>query len=103
MNLLYLYIILKIKTMKETEETYVLSHYGEVVGVIIAENEGELLARTAGAVQDNIEADEDGQFSIEKGVLGDFGEGTFIKVMYVNEGELIIDDEFNLTKTVSYK
>ena len=98
----YLCISFKNKVM-EKEETYVLSHYGEVVGVIIAENEGQLLARTAGAVQDNIEADEDGQFSIEKGVLGDFGEGTFIKVMYVNEGELIIDDEFNLTKTVSYK
>lgn len=84
------------------QETYVLEHFGEVVGVIIAENEGQLLARTAGAVQDNIEADEDGKFSIEIGRIGDYGEATFVAVSYAKNDILIYDNHFFLKKTVLY-
>lgn len=83
--------------------TYVLEHYGETVGVIIAENDGQLMARTAGAIDDNVERDEDSQFELHIGRIGDFGEYIDVKVKYVENGQFIEDNEFALKKVVSYE
>lgn len=82
--------------------TYVLEHFGDVVGVIIAENDGQLTARTAAAIDDNIEREKDGQFELHIGRIGDFGEYTDVTVKYVENGQLVTDSEFRLRKTVSY-
>lgn len=82
--------------------TYVLEHYGDVVGVIIAENDGQLMARTAAAVCDNIERDEDGKFQLEIGRIGDFGEYINVKVVYEEDGLPVIDNEFRMIKVVNY-
>ena len=82
--------------------TYVLEHFGDVVGVVIAENDGELMARTATAVCDNIERDEDGKFELHIGRIGDFGEYIDVKVVYQKDNLIINENEFSLKKVVSY-
>ena len=83
--------------------TYILEHFGESVGVIIAENDGQLMARTAAAVCDNIERDDDSQFELTIGRIGDYGEYIDVKVKYVEDGSLINTDGFSLKKVVSYE
>lgn len=83
--------------------TYVLEHFGDVVGVIIADNDGQLTARTAAAVCDNIERDEDGKFELHIGRIGDYGENTNVKVVYTSNNIVVTDNDFFLRKTVNYK
>ncbi len=82
--------------------TYVLEHFGDVVGVIIAENSGQVMIRTAAAVNDNIEVDEGGLFEIHIGREGDFGENTTVKVRYASNSIIVEDNDFVLRKTVNY-
>lgn len=86
--------------MKTT--TYILKHYGQAVAVIVTENEGQLNDKVKTAIQEEVGAEKDGQFSLNISRMGDWGEDTPIKTTYVSDGELIEDDEFKLMKTVSY-
>ncbi|MEK6829807.1 MAG: hypothetical protein AABY15_06835 [Nanoarchaeota archaeon] len=82
--------------------TYILNHYGKGVAVILAENDLELKEKLKTAIQEEAVAETDGQFSLEIGEMGDWGEDTEIKTSYVNDGALIEDNDFTLVKTVSY-
>ncbi len=84
------------------KETYILKHYGDAVAVILAADEAELKEKLKPAIQEEVSAEKDGQFSLTVAALGDWGEDTKIKTSYVNEGELVDDDEFTVMKTVSY-
>lgn len=86
--------------MKKT--TYILNYYGKGVAVIIAENETELKEKLKVAIQEEACAEKNAQFSLALGEMGDWGEDTNIKTSYVNDGELVEDNEFTLVKTVSY-
>lgn len=82
--------------------SFVLENFGDAVGVIIAENESELMVKTTAAIQDNITADEDTKFELQIGRIGNFGEHIFLYVKYVENGLLVEDDEFRLLKLTTY-
>ena len=82
--------------------TYVLEQYGDAVGVIICENDGQLMARATASILDNIDKDEDGDFEVHIGRHGDFGEQTKVSVVYKVSGVRYVDDSFMLFKTVNY-
>jgi hypothetical protein len=89
-----------------TITTFVLSKFGKSVAVIILK-EGEdlfstLMAKVLTAIKEEECADSDGQSSITFGRIGDWGEDSRVHATYVNNGELISDDEYILTKIVSY-
>jgi hypothetical protein len=86
--------------MKKT--AYILKYHGQGVAVILAENDSELKEKLKDAIQEEAVAEKDAQFSLKLGEMGDWGEDTTIKTSYVNDGELVEDDEFTLMKTVSY-
>lgn len=86
--------------MKKT--AYILNYHGRGVAVILAENETELKEKLKTAIQEEVSADNEGQFSLTLGRMGDWFESTDIKTSYVNDGELIEDNEFSLVKTISY-
>lgn len=81
---------------------YILLYFGKAVAVIMAATEEELKAKLKDAIQEEACAEKDGQFSLELGRIGDWGEDTTIKTSYVNDGALVEDNEFTLMKTVSY-
>ena len=82
--------------------TYVLEHFGDVVGVIIAENEEQLISNLKNAVCDNIEPDNDNDVKIKIGDIGDWGECIDVFVEYYENNEVNFDNDFNLKKVVSY-
>jgi hypothetical protein len=86
--------------MKKT--AYILNYYGRSVAVIFADSETELKEKLTDAIKEEVCADNGAQFSLALGRIGDWGEDTDIKTSYVNDGELIEDNEFTLVKTVSY-
>ena len=88
--------------MKQT--TFVLTNQGSPCAVIIAneENTTEFETKVSQAIKEEVVADEDTQFELQIGTIGDWGEDIEIKTTYVNNGELITDDEFQLRKLVSY-
>lgn len=86
--------------MKKT--TYILSYHGNPCAVIITEKESELEGKLKTAIQEEVSAEKDAQFSLNIKRMGDWGEKTEIKTSYVNDGELVEDNEFTLVKTVSY-
>lgn len=85
-----------------SKTSYVLSHQGSPVAVINAESQANLKEKVSRAIKEEVSAEADGQFELTIGEMGDWGEDTDIKTKYVNDGELVEDDEFVLTKMVSY-
>jgi hypothetical protein len=81
---------------------YILNYQNTGVSVILAADESELKEKLKTAIIEEMGADEDGQFSSEIGRIGDWGERTQVKATYVQDGLLIEDYEFSLTKTVVY-
>jgi hypothetical protein len=81
---------------------YILSYQGNPVAVITAASTFELSTKLTEAIQEEVSAEKDGQFEASVGRIGDWGETTPIKAQYVQDGLLIDDNEFELTKTVSY-
>ncbi len=81
---------------------YILNYMGKAVAVIMAQDEAELKEKLKPAIQDEVCAEVDAQFSLTLGKLGNWGETTKIKTSYVDNGELIEDSEFTIMKTVSY-
>lgn len=80
---------------------YILLNSGLAIAIIIADD-NELKEKVATAIKEEVVADEEGQFELTIGDIGDWGEDTDIKVSYVSNGSLIRDDEFNLRKSVTY-
>jgi hypothetical protein len=70
--------------------------------VINAESQANLKEKTERAVKEHLSVEPDTQFSLAIGRIGDWGEETQVTAQYVDDGELITDSEFTLTKTVSY-
>lgn len=86
--------------MKNTN--YILrNEFGKSVAIISASNEKELKEKTSAAIKMEVSAEEDGQFELQIGRVGDYGEDTLIKTKYVQDGLLITDDGFSLVKTVN--
>ncbi len=89
-----------------SKKAYILEHFGETIGVIVAENDGQLMARTVGAIKENISEDIDedgcgGQFECH---MKPFVNGnSWLMVKYVNDGSLIKDGEFMLKETKLYE
>ncbi len=81
---------------------YILNYMGRAVAVIMAADENELKEKLKPAIQEEVGAEVDAQFSLKLETLGDWGEDTKLKTSYVNDGELIEDNEFTIMKTVSY-
>lgn len=83
---------------------FVVEHFGDTVGVItlFGENVDDIRPKLESAVRDNVEVDKDTVVHVGIGLVGDYGENTKVVIKYVNEGELIEDDEFVLRKTVLY-
>lgn len=81
---------------------YILNYMGRAVAVIMAADENELKEKLKPAIQEEVGAETDGQFSLSLGTLGDWGEDTKIKTSYVQDGSLVDDDDFTVMKTVSY-
>lgn len=79
-----------------------MNYYGKPCAAILAANENELKNKLKTAIIEEACADNNSQFSLTLGRLGDWGEKTEIKTSYVNDGELVEDNEFTLVKTVSY-
>lgn len=85
------------------KESYVLRDaFGNSVAVILAADETELRTKLETAIKEEVSADADGQFELEIGELGDWGEDTPIKTKYVYDGLLVTDDGFSVVKTISY-
>ena len=82
--------------------TYVLEHFGDVVGVVVAENDEQLIANLKNAVCDNIETDTDTDVKVKIGPVGDWGECIDVFVQYYADKEVTFDNDFNLKKVVSY-
>ena len=82
--------------------TYILSYQGNPVAVITAGDDFELTNKLGKAIQEEASAEEDGQLECSIDRIGDYGETTPIKAKYVQDGFLVDDNEFELTKTVSY-
>ena len=82
--------------------TYILSYQGNPVAVITAGDDFELTNKLGKAIQEEVSAEEDGQLECSIDRIGDYGETTPIKAKYVQDGFLVDDNEFELTKTVSY-
>ena len=85
-----------------TKIAYILKYYGNAVAVIMAQDEAELKEKLKTAIQEEAVAEKDGQFSLKMETVGDWGEDTKIATSYVNDGELVEDNEFSIMKTVSY-
>lgn len=86
-------------------KTFVLNQFGTPIAVITLKslNEEELKAKLAEAIKVEVDADADSQFSLRVGRLGDYGETTNLSVDYVQDGELIQqDDSFNCVLVVTY-
>ena len=82
---------------------YILLHFDKPCGVILASDEVEFDQKLETAIRNEIELDDDSnQFSIYHSNIGDWGETCTIEVQYVNEGELLIEQEFSIIKTVKY-
>lgn len=86
--------------MKKT--AYILSYHGNGCAVILATNETDLKDKLKEAIQEEASAEKNAQFSLSLERIGDWGETTNIRTCYVNDGELVEDNEFTLTKTVLY-
>lgn len=80
---------------------YVLSYYGNAVAIIIAD-ETELKEKVATAIKEEVCAETDAQFELTIGRMGDWGEDVRLATRYVNDGSLVEDNEFKLTKLVTY-
>lgn len=78
-------------------------YVGNVAAVIRAVDVAELETKLKTAIIEEVGAEIDGQFrlDIDNDNL-DWGETSDIKTSYVQDGFLIEDNEFTLTKTVSY-
>lgn len=85
-----------------TKAAYILNYFGKPVAVILVENETELEPKLKIAIQEEACAEKDAQFSLDTPRMGDWGETVSLKTSYVNDGSLVEDNEFSLTKTVSY-
>ena len=85
-----------------SKTSYILSHNGSPVAVINTESITNLKTKLTRAIKEELIIDEDTQFSVLIGEMGDWGEDTDIKTLYLNDGQLIEDNEFVLMKTVSY-
>lgn len=85
-----------------TKIAYILNYMGSGVAVIMAADENELKEKLKPAIQEEVGAEKDAQFSVDFVRLGDWGETTKLKTSYVQDGELIEDGEFTIVKTVSY-
>lgn len=81
---------------------FVLTYMGKAVAAIQAESETQLKEKVATAIKEEVSAEPDTQFSLRVGRIGDWGETTTVKTDYVNDGLLIQDEEFTLTKLVAY-
>jgi hypothetical protein len=85
-----------------SKTSYVLSHNGSPVAIVNAESNENLKEKVSRAIKEEVCAEPDGQFELTIGRIGDWGEDINIKTAYVNDGYLINDDDFVLTKLVSY-
>ena len=82
--------------------TFILSYQGNPVAVINSADEFELTNKLGKAIQEEVSAEGDGQLEVSIDRIGDYGETISVKSRYVQNGLLIDDNEFALTKTVSY-
>ena len=83
--------------------TTVLNYFGKAIAVIICDTEEQLKAKVETAIKEEVEPDEDTQFELTIGRVGDYGETTEVRVSYVEGGELIQGcDYFDLVKVVNY-
>ena len=82
--------------------TYILVYQGNPVAVINAVDDFELTNKLGKAIQEEVSADDDGQLELSIDRIGDYGETIPIKAKYVYDGFLVDDNNFSLTKTVSY-
>lgn len=83
-------------------KTYILSQYGKPVAVVQSPITSLLKEKIKTAIIEEVDAEKDGQFECFNFNLPDYGESVNLKVRYVNNGELIADDEFSLMQTVCY-
>jgi len=84
---------------------YVLRYNGWVAAVILATSIEELETKLKTAIIEEVGAEPDKQFSVGNVPLANsvvWGETIKIKTSYVQDGFLVEDNEFTLTKTVSY-
>ncbi len=85
-----------------SKTSYILTYMGKPAAVINAESQANLKEKAERAVKEHLSVEPDTQFSLSIGRIGDWGEETQVTAEYVDEGSLITDSEFTLTKTVSY-
>ena len=81
---------------------YILSYMGRAVAVIMAADENELKEKLKPAIQEEVGAETDTQFTLGLEEVGDYGETSTIFTQYVQDGALIDDNEFTVMKTVDY-
>ena len=60
----------------------------------------ELTKKTAEALKQEVEPE--GEVTVKIGDLGDWGEDTDVSASYVNEGQLIDNNDITLLKTIHY-
>lgn len=82
--------------------SYILIKFRVPLAVIVAETEAELKRKLKTAIQEEVEAETDGQFELSLPRVGDWGEEVKLTAKYVNDGSFITDEGFTLTKVVSY-
>lgn len=85
-------------------KSYVLLHFDHVIGVINATTFEELKSKLNTAIIENINVDNDSApISITFiDPIGDYGDTTQIEASYVNDGELVSDQEFSIMRTCIY-
>ena len=83
-------------------KTYILNYFGKPIAVVQSPITSLLQKKIQTAIMEEVGADKEGQFGLIVPSLPDYGETVDLKVNYVLEGELILDDEFTLTQTVCY-
>jgi hypothetical protein len=85
-----------------SKTSYILTYFRKPVAVINAESQADLKQKTTRAIQEHLSVENDSQFELSIGRIGDWGEETQVTAKYVDEGSYVTDDEFTLIKTVSY-
>jgi hypothetical protein len=85
---------------------FILMYHNKPVAIIQTDADIEpqhLSKRLKQPILEEVMGDEDGQFEIEMGAIGHWGETTDIKsVKYIQDDSLITDTEFSLIKSVIY-
>lgn len=94
----------RLRTANEEEAViFTLKRSGESVGVILASNSDVLREKLKKAILVEVDGEVDGQFALRGDIdTLDWGETADLTVDYVQDGCLVTDGEFTLTKTIYY-